>query len=223
MHFDQFAGEYKEILDRSVAASGEDSAYFAEYKARYLRRMLPSIKPCKVLDFGCGVGMLSGFLRHCFPNAQVDGFDVSPDSISKVRSDLAVQGTFTSDFAHLAQEYQLIVVANVMHHIPPSERQSTIDQLGHRLSAGGTLAIFEHNPSNPVTRWVVERCPFDEDAILLPAAESKRYLRSSGLTISRRDYIVFMPHVLAAFRVLEPWLRWLPLGAQYAILAEKHA
>jgi hypothetical protein len=41
--------------------------------------------------------------------------------------------------------------------------------------------------------------------------------------LMRRDYIVFMPRFLAFLRPLEPWLTWLPMGAQYVVLAEKHA
>ncbi len=62
MHFDRFAGDYRQVLDRSVAVSGEDSTYFAEYKARYLRRLLGNNFSGKALDFGCGIGLLSGFL-----------------------------------------------------------------------------------------------------------------------------------------------------------------
>ncbi len=45
MQFDQFATEYKNILDRSVAASGERSEYFADYKAKYLNRVLSGMAP----------------------------------------------------------------------------------------------------------------------------------------------------------------------------------
>jgi hypothetical protein len=83
------------------------------------------------------------------------------------------------------------------------------------------LVIFEHNPANPVTRWVVERCPFDHDAILLPPSETCDYARAAGLRVLRRDYIVFMPRPLAWLRPMEPWLAWLPAGAQYAMSARK--
>jgi hypothetical protein len=95
--------------------------------------------------------------------------------------------------------------------------------LTDRLAPKGILAFFEHNPANPITRRVVERCPFDADAILLSPAEMAGYLRRAKLRLMRRDYIVFMPRFLASLRPLEPWLAWLPMGAQYAVLAEKHA
>lgn len=221
MHFDRFAGDYRQVLDRSVAASGEDSSYFAEYKARYLRRLLGRDFSGKALDFGCGIGLLSGFLKKHLPAIQLDGYDVSQDSIRKVDGALTSQGTFTWNSTQLARDYRLIVIANVMHHIPPSDRKEVIHELGARLDRGGMLAIFEHNPANPVTRWVVERCPFDDDAILLPPRETLSYLTEAKLTRKRRDYIVFLPHFLAWMRPLESSLSWLPLGAQYVAVGEK--
>jgi SAM-dependent methyltransferase len=223
MQFDQFAADYKQVLDRSIAVSGEDSAYFAEYKARYLARVFAGRFPRKALDFGCGVGLLSGFLKRHLQPARLDGFDVSPESIGRVHAALVGQGTFTSDRGQLARDYNLIVVANVMHHIPPDQRLSTVRELASRLAVGGRLAIFEHNPANPVTRRTVDRCPFDEDAILLTPEETVSYLAQVCLTLVRRDYIVFMPRILAWFRPLEPWLAWLPLGAQYVVLGQRSA
>jgi 2-polyprenyl-3-methyl-5-hydroxy-6-metoxy-1,4-benzoquinol methylase len=221
MHFDRFAGDYRQVLDRSVAVSGEDSGYFADYKARYLRRLLGANFDGRTLDFGCGIGLLSGFLKKHLPAIQLDGYDVSQDSIRKVVGALTSQGTFTWDSSQLARDYRLIVIANVLHHIPTAERNAVIQELASRLDRGGMLAIFEHNPVNPVTRWVVERCPFDDDAILLPVKETLEYITQAKLTPKRRDYIVFLPHFLAWMRPLESSLSWLPLGAQYVAVGEK--
>jgi SAM-dependent methyltransferase len=222
MEFDRFAEDYAPILDQSIAVSGEDSAYFAEYKALYLRRLLGASFSGKILDFGCGVGLLSRFLRKHLPAAQLDGFDLSQESISKIDPALCSQGVFTSDSNALGHAYELIVVANVMHHVPPQQRPGVVQNLAARLSRGGRLSIFEHNPANPVTRWVVERCPFDDDAILLPPAETAGHVTAAALRLQRRDYIVFMPSFLAWLRPLESSLRWLPLGAQYVTVAAKH-
>jgi 2-polyprenyl-3-methyl-5-hydroxy-6-metoxy-1,4-benzoquinol methylase len=222
MQFDQFAGNYKHVLDQSIAVSGEDSSYFAEYKARYLARILGADFSGKILDFGCGVGLLSGFIKKHLPKSRLDGFDVSRESIARIDHSLTGQGVFTSDSDHLARDYDLIVVANVLHHVMPDERKATVNELAGRLAANGKLAIIEHNPANPLTRRTVDRCPFDEDAILLRSAEAQSLIQAAGLRLLRRDYIVFMPRPLARLRPLEPWLAWLPLGAQYAVLGEKH-
>jgi 2-polyprenyl-3-methyl-5-hydroxy-6-metoxy-1,4-benzoquinol methylase len=222
MQFDQFAGNYREVLDQAVAASGEGSAYFAEYKARYLARVLPKTSFARVLDYGCGVGLLSGFLQRHLQPAQLDGFDVSHDSIAAVDSSLKQRGTFSCDQHQLRSDYTLIVIANVLHHVDPHERASVVRNLSSRLTTGGTLAIFEHNPANPITRRTVDQCPFDEDVVLLSLAETLQLIQTTKLKRIRRDYIVFMPHALAGLRFLEPSLAWLPLGAQYAVLGEKH-
>ena len=221
MEFDQFADDYKRLLDKSVAFSGEESEYFAQYKARYLARLLGSEFTGKVLDFGCGIGLLSGFLKHSFPRARIDGFDVSRESIGRVGSELAHQGLFTAELSQVAHDYELIIVANVMHHVPAAERQSTVNGLAARLIPGGRLAIFEHNPVNPATRWLVEHCPFDRGVVLVAPSETAAYLKKAKLVGLRRDYIVFMPRFLAWLRPVEPWLAGLPLGAQYVLMGEK--
>jgi SAM-dependent methyltransferase len=222
MDFDRFAGDYSQILDGSLSLSGEDSSYFAEYKALYLRRVLGSSFAGKVLDFGCGVGLLSRFLRAHLPAARVDGFDVSQDSIAKVDSALTSQGLFTSSSQELGKNYDLIVVANVMHHVAPDLRPTVVQDMASRLCPGGSISIFEHNPANPVTRWVVEHCPFDDDAILLRPSETAAYLEAAGLKQKRRDYTVFMPSFMRWLRPLESSLGWLPFGAQYVILATRN-
>lgn len=221
MEFDRFARDYEKVLDQSVAASGEDSMYFAEYKAAYLKRLLPPGFAGTVLDYGCGVGLLSSVLQQQMPGVEIDGFDISQESIDHVPTALSSRGVFTSDPAALSRAYHLIMIANVIHHIRPGGRQAVFAGLAGRLAAGGMLVVFEHNPGNPVTRWVVERCPFDREAVLLPLAETCGYARAAGLEVARSDYIVFMPRVLAWLRPLEPWISWLPAGAQYAMAARK--
>jgi SAM-dependent methyltransferase len=223
MQFDQFAGNYRRVLDQSIAASGEDSAYFAEYKAIYLARVLGANFSGKILDFGCGVGLLSGFLKKHLPASRLEGFDVSRESIAHIDPGLTRQGVFTCEPGQLGKDYDLIVTANVLHHVAPDQRIVTIKELANRLTPHGRLAIIEHNPANPLTRRTVYRCPFDKDAILLPPAETQSLIQAADLKLLRRDYIVFMPHLLSLLRPFEPWLAWLPLGAQYAVLGEKHA
>jgi predicted TPR repeat methyltransferase len=222
MEFDRFADEYTEILDRSVSFSGEDSRYFAEFKALYLRRMLGPTFAGKLLDFGCGVGLLSQFLRKHLPASRIDGFDVSKDSISRVDPYLSSAGIFTSEMSKLPRDYDLIVVANVMHHIAAASRKEVVCSLAGRLSSGGSLSIFEHNPLNPVTRWVVDHCPFDNDAVLLPRRETVNLVKTAGLQLRCLDYTLFMPAFLGWLRPVESWLRWLPLGAQYVVVAAKN-
>jgi 2-polyprenyl-3-methyl-5-hydroxy-6-metoxy-1,4-benzoquinol methylase len=220
-NFDQFADSYQQVHTENVRVTGENSDYFALYKARYIARRMGSRFSGRILDYGCGVGMISKYMKQALPNATVDGFDPSDASIARVDPEIRSQGTFTSDWAYVGREYNLIVVTNVMHHVPPAERQSVIARLRYHLAPRGVLIIVEHNPLNPLTQWAVANCAFDDDAILLPTSEATEYVLRSGLEILCRDYIVFFPRLLAWFRPLEPRLSWCPAGAQYALVARR--
>jgi 2-polyprenyl-3-methyl-5-hydroxy-6-metoxy-1,4-benzoquinol methylase len=222
-NFDQFADSYQQVHTENVRVTGENSEYFAHYKARYIARRMGAQFSGRILDYGCGVGMLSSYMKQTFPQATVDGYDISNSSIAKVDSGLRAQGMFTSDWSQVRSDYDLIVVTNVMHHVPPANRQGVIARLRDCLAPQGALIIVEHNPLNPLTRWAVANCAFDDDAILLPTAEAMGYVLDSGLEVLRRDYIVFFPRLLAWFRQLEPYLNWCPAGAQYALMARRVA
>ncbi len=219
--FDAYADNYKQILDKALELSGEKAEYFAQYKARYVKEFAGMSFSGRVLDFGCGIGLLSGCLKQQIPLARIDGFDPSSRSIARVPQDLVAQGTFTHELGTLTGSYDLVVVANVFHHIEKPQRQKTVDTLKSLLVPGGNLIIFEHNPLNPLTRMAVRECPFDEGVVLLTPSELGGYFIQSGLKKIIRDYIVFFPCFLAALRPLEPWGRWCPLGAQFTMVARK--
>lgn len=220
--FDELAGRYRKVLDQDVQLSGETGAYFAEYKARFIRDLVvgPGFSGT-VLDYGCGVGLLSGFLNACLPAATVHGFDESAESIRHVDGALRTAGLFTTDPDKLAPAYDLIVLANVLHHVAPPRRLELVRSLCRRLAPKGQLVVFEHNPVNPVTVRVVKRSPLDADAVLLPRRETLAQLSGAGLRVVRCSYIVFFPRVLALLRPMERFLAWCPLGAQYAAVADQ--
>jgi hypothetical protein len=81
------------------------------------------------------------------------------------------------------------------------------------------LCLFEHNPLNPLTRHAVNTCPFDENAVLIGAPTMRRRVHEAGFGNARVKYRIFFPHFLRTLRPLEPKLTWLPLGAQYYVVA----
>lgn len=220
MDFDRYASTYRDVLNRSVSASGETGEYFASYKAHYVARLLGNEFEGRILDYGCGVGMVTAGLTRLLPQAHVKAFDQSATSIANVNPELRKKASFCSDLAELGIA-DIIMVANVLHHVAVPDRQPLIKQLSERLSSGGQLVIFEHNPINPLTLAVVRDCPFDVDAVLLPSSEAINLCIGADLHIVRRDYIVFFPRPLGWLRPIEPALRWLPIGAQYAVIARK--
>ena len=89
------------------------------------------------------------------------------------------------------------------------------------MAPGGLLALWENNPFNPGTRWVMKRLPFDRDAVLLAPSETSWLLRSSGFDVIEIRHHFFFPRALAMLRPVERVLRRVPLGGQYVVLAQR--
>ena len=219
LDFDRYATNYREVLNDSVSASGESGEYFANYKAQYIARLLGTGFEGRILDYGCGIGMVTAELTKLLPRGHIEAFDQSASSIANVSPALRKKARFCSDLSEVGIA-DVIIIANVLHHVPVPDRKSLIKQLSERLSGAGCLVIFEHNPINPLTRAAVRDCPFDEDAVLLPSSEAISLCTGAGLHFVRRDYIVFFPRLLSWLRPIESVLRWLSIGAQYAVVAQ---
>ena len=211
--FDAVADSYHALHADSVRASGEDPSYFARYKHDVLARHFPVLASGPILDFGCGIGNLSERLAETFAN--VHGFDPSAKSVAVAKRRVP-QGTFVTDPTLLeAATYKLVILANVLHHVPAPDRLPVMESVAHLLRPGGHVAIFEHNPINPLTMKAVRECPFDDGVQLLKAGDVRALLRATAFSSIASRYIVFFPRLLAVLRPLEPHLGWLWLGAQH--------
>lgn len=212
--FDAYAQNYTELHRQNLKSSGEDPEYFARYKVECLRR-LGATGP--VLDYGCGIGNLTLHLAQEFE--QVCGTDPSRESLRVARARVPT-AEFTEE-PPSEPRFNTAVLAGVLHHVPPPERETTVRRVREALRPGGRLVVFEHNPLNPVTRRAVRECPFDDDAILLFPWELRRLLARAGFDRVEQRYIVFFPRVLAPLRRLEPKLGWLAFGAQTLTVATR--
>jgi 2-polyprenyl-3-methyl-5-hydroxy-6-metoxy-1,4-benzoquinol methylase len=216
--FDECAADYDALHAESITASGESTEYFARYKLSCLQR-LGLRRQGAVLDYGCGIGNLTEQLVTAF--SDVHAFDPSAKSLDVARR-RAPAATFHASASDLpSAKFEAVVVAGVLHHVPPAERAALVAELHDKLAPGGKLVVFEHNPLNPLTRRAVAACAFDDDAILLWPWEAKRLVAHAGFESTRLEYIVFFPHALAALRPLEPKLAWMWLGAQVMVVGSR--
>jgi SAM-dependent methyltransferase len=216
--FDEYAKTYDQLHNQSLSASGEPLEYFSAYKLACLKRLrAPQDGP--ILDYGCGIGNVTTPLAGWF--REVHGYDPSPESL-RVAREHAPGATFHDDAARVPDDhFATAVLSGVLHHVPKPERLGVLATVKKKLRPGGRLFVFEHNPLNPVTRHAVANCPFDDDAVLLPPWYARRLLREAAFANVRLRYIVFFPRLLALFRPLEPFLGWLPAGAQLMLTAER--
>jgi 2-polyprenyl-3-methyl-5-hydroxy-6-metoxy-1,4-benzoquinol methylase len=217
--FDNLAETYSEVTSNQHAFFDSNTRYLQDYKVAVAKQLVPD--PATVLDYGCGIGLLQEFLKDYFPKSSIYAADISQDSLSHLRRHFPQTKVLDCEAA-LQQCFDLIMVSCVLHHVPLDDRESLVSRLVKALNPGGKLLIFEHNPLNPVTQHMVNTCPIDEDAILLRRSECKRLINLCGdAEIEKSGYTLFFPGILKAFRPFEQWMRWLPAGGQYFILARK--
>ncbi len=222
--FDQFADEYLAQHRSNIAVTGEDPEFFAEYKIAVVQGLLADA-PRRIVDFGSGIGASMPFFRKYFPAAALTCADASPRSLELAAARFPGGAAFAevADNAVPAADasFDLAFSACVFHHIDHDEHVHWLGEL-HRVTApGGHLAIFEHNPWNPLTVRAVNTCPFDINARLIRASQLVKAAKAAGWQSPQIRYHIFFPRALAALRGLEPSLAWLPLGGQYSLIARK--
>ncbi len=226
-NFDEFANDYRTIHTDSLKMVGGDSELYSRLKANSVAEFLRPENGGKLLDFGCGDGIIIEMLSPLLPNWEFTGVDVSEESI-RVAKEKGIERsdwvTFDGYKLPLENEsFEAIFVANVFHHIEHKNHKGLIAEFIRILKKGGRVFFFEHNPYNPVTRHIVNTCPFDKDAVLLPPAYAKSMYRDAGFSAVELDYVLFFPRhkLFSLFWPIEKVLKWLPLGGQYFITATK--
>ena len=221
--FDSYATEYDQALAKSLEASGEGREYFARGRIAWLGRCLREleVQPASVLDFGCGDGFTVPMLKQGLGATAAVGVDVSDKSLAVARKHHADANTSYTrlDVYQPAGDLDLAYCNGVFHHIPLAERARAVAMVRDSLKPDGLFSLWENNPWNPATRYVMSRCEFDEDAITLSAPETRRLLRAGGFEIVRTDFRFIFPRALRMFRKLEDLLFRTPLGTQYQVLA----
>ncbi|MDP2332812.1 MAG: class I SAM-dependent methyltransferase [Reyranella sp.] len=232
--FDDYAAGYEGGLDNPVKRMmGNSADQFIAVKTRWLLRREPKLRTggLAVLDYGCGVGSLMRVLAETGARADFTGCDISAGMLRQVEKRwpaklgktpvLAPQQGARTPFAD--GQFDIATISAVLHHVPVAERPAVYAELGRVLKPGGRIYVFEHNPRNPLVRYVIARTPIDRNAILLDPTEVRHGLLDVARYDLDTDYLMFMPPGLAFLRSVDRALTWLPLGAQYVVAARKPA
>jgi SAM-dependent methyltransferase len=225
--YDQYRDRYPQDLDRAVSFSGASHDFFTRAKAEELLRLgrlhLGDPGQLDALDVGCGIGLTDRHLAGGFRS--LTGTDVSPGVLETAARDnpsvtyeLAERGRLPFDDG----AFDLVFALCVVQVVASAERPRFVAELSRVTRPDGLVVVFEHNPYNPLTRLVVRRCEFGEDAQMIGMNEAQRLLRENGVTPVDRGFVLLFPsrrgHVLAVERAVSR----LPLGAQYYLAGRPH-
>jgi SAM-dependent methyltransferase len=223
--FDQYAAAYEQALSSALAPSGEGREYFAAGRVAWLKRCLDEAKetPRTLVDFGCGDGATTPLLLEILHADSAVGIDVSAKSLEIARKKYATEKIRFEPIGefHTSGEMDMAYCNGVFHHIPPAGRAEALALVVRALRVGALFSFWENSPWSLATRYVMSRCAFDRDAIMLAPPEARALLRDGGFEILRTDFRFIFPRALRALRKIEDVVYRLPFGTQYQILCRK--
>jgi ubiquinone/menaquinone biosynthesis C-methylase UbiE len=111
--------------------------------------------------------------------------------------------------------FDVVVAVCVLHHVPVQERSQVVSEMVRVSRHEGVVAVFEHNPYNPLTRHAVNTCALDCDAVLLPPRETIELLKGSAAVEPEHRHYLFTPLGGAIGCSLDRYFRRIPFGGQY--------
>ncbi len=222
VNFDEYVKDYNLLMRKQHKAFG-NIAYYSDYKVDILKNIFPNdANNLSILEYGCGTGRNISFINKKFPSSKIFGFDVSRESIDFAKKQNSSLITIDKDeFFDYKAKFDLIFIASVFHHIHPSLRNDSLKDIFSLLKKGGIVVCFEHNPYNLITRYLVNTCDFDKDAVLLKKKELIKLFKKNNFKYLNSAYTLFFPPKLKRFNFLERYLSWLPLGGQYYVSFKK--
>ncbi len=101
----------------------------------------------RILDFGCGYGMLANLAALKDPSRYVVGVDFNPHRLRVARRSIKSRGNIR--FFHGSLDdigggpYDAVVMTDVLHHIDDAGVKALLDRMKSSLSPGGYLVILD--------------------------------------------------------------------------------
>ena len=131
----------------------------------------------KILEVGCGEGVMTERIVRTYPTATVTAIDISPNAGRLYRGPISTvtfsQGTVEDVARREPASFDLVVLADVIHHVPHNARQSLLSAIKQAMAANGSL-IFKD--------WVVSATPIHWLCVI-----SDRYLTGDDVSYYTMD------------------------------------
>ena len=100
-----------------------------------------------VIEVGCGEGaLLSRLMDALDPDATAVGIDIAANpghGYSGRNPDVVFRQAAVAELVAEGQRFDLVVVSDVLHHIPPTERITFLESCRELLAPDGTIVVKE--------------------------------------------------------------------------------
>jgi SAM-dependent methyltransferase len=203
-----------------------EHSFFVNVKRDHILRLAKAhfaeLTELDVLDLGCGVGVYHPELNGRF--RELHGLDISEQSIRIASEKHPWVRYETYDGIQLpykSDRFSIVFAVCVMHHVPPMQWGLVMTELYRVIKPNGLLLIFEHNPYNPVTQYIVKNCDIDKDAVLLKPQKMKSLAAMAGFEQVCTRTIISVPPSNSLLKLIDSAFGYLPFGAQYYLTGVK--
>lgn len=112
--------------------------------------------PARIVDVGCGTGILAARLAGAFPDARVTGADLSPGMLERARRRSDSVTWVEADAQHLPFEdasFDTICCTESFHWYP--DQRAALSEFRRVLDPEGSLHLAFVNPATPALEWTV--------------------------------------------------------------------
>jgi SAM-dependent methyltransferase len=225
MDFNKTKDLYRDIIEQAIAFSGKGLDFFTLVKADFINKTikhhLSDLDKPRILDVGCGHGYVHSKLRSM--KYEIVGVEMAKEVLpfaKKENPEVSYVAYNGKNLPFADSSFDLTLAICVMHHTPPKQWLNFLREMRRVLRRGGIAVIFEHNPFNPLTRYVVANNEIDADAVLLSECALRGLLLNAQFVKVQARYILFTSIANRTFRKIEERLGWLPLGAQYYVVGK---
>jgi 2-polyprenyl-6-hydroxyphenyl methylase/3-demethylubiquinone-9 3-methyltransferase len=155
----------------------------------------------KILEVGCGEGAMTERIVRTYPTATVTAIDVSPKAGRLYRGQTSTVTFSQESVANVARRepasFDLVVITDVIHHVPLAARGPLIDSIDQAMAPHGSLFLKD---------WVVSASPIHWMCYM-----SCRYLTGDDVVYCTKDGInalvagAFGPGTVRRTGTTRPW------------------
>ena len=123
---------------------------------RHIREWVPA--PLTILEIGCGEGAGTQRLAAAFPGARILAIDIT-DRLGRLYAGRTVgvefRQTTVQDLAvEMPHGFDLVVMCDVLHHIPPPMRQEILSAAGRLMKPGGSFVFKDWERRATPIHWI---------------------------------------------------------------------
>ena len=128
----------------------------ADAFADTVKRWVPAA--ANILEVGCGEGAITQRLARRYADASILGIDITPrlGRLYEGRTDSVrfLQTTVQELAAKQPNGFDMVVLADVLHHVPDSMRQDLLDSIRTLMAPGASFVFKEWERNHTPIYWL---------------------------------------------------------------------